>query len=249
MRFYSAGERPVFQRRCLRPLERQPDACRLQRTSRIGDQQCAEAERAVRRRDSWPGGLLGIDQRSIRQSHCRGRHARRLDGAFAQNVKHLVARCEQMIRDDAAMASPPHGLGAHDGCPRLRPKLPQPLEAQAEVFAHRVVGVIVEARVVPEGVGLGRDVALESAQAPERSQMLVTDLECASEAGRTSRLNWGLVLDRGTVLTSTTSLTSASCKSATNASVERVEWPMVKNGFGGMHPNLALRLDRARGGT
>src|SRR5579863_7811408 len=53
-----------------------------------------------------------------------------------------------------------------------------------------------------------------------------------SETGRTLRLNCGLVRERGTLLTSTTSLTSAASMSAANSSIGRVECPMVKNGLG-----------------
>src|SRR5205085_9198457 len=53
----------------------------------------------------------------------------------------------------------------------------------------------------------------------------------ASEPGNVSRLYCGLVRERGTVRTSTTSVTSASRSMATNSSSGRVEWPMVWNGW------------------
>src|SRR4029453_9265762 len=48
-------------------------------------------------------------------------------------------------------------------------------------------------------------------------------------AGSRSALNCGLVRDRGTVRTSTTVSIFASRRIPTNSSIDRVEWPIVKN--------------------
>src|SRR5579863_9493558 len=130
------------------------------------------------------------------------------------------------------MASPPDRLRAHDGRARRMAKLAQFFEAQPEVLAHRVIGVVVEARVVPEAVDFGRHVALKAPEPAELGQMLVADAAGAERGGRTSRLNCGLVRERGTLLTSTTSLTAAALRSAANSAIGRVECTMVKNGLG-----------------
>src|SRR5215510_11182634 len=52
-----------------------------------------------------------------------------------------------------------------------------------------------------------------------------------SVVGSVLRLNCGLVRDRGTVRTSTTSSICTSRNSSTNSGIERVECPMVKNGY------------------
>src|SRR5262245_22667070 len=52
-----------------------------------------------------------------------------------------------------------------------------------------------------------------------------------SVVGSAFRLNCGLVRDRGTVRTSTTSSICTSCNRSTNSRIERVECPMVKNGY------------------
>src|SRR6478609_10796604 len=57
-------------------------------------------------------------------------------------------------------------------------------------------------------------------------------MPCAArEAGKASRLNCGFFRERGTVRTSTTSLTSAAANRAANSSIGRVECPMVKKGL------------------
>src|ERR1017187_674068 len=50
----------------------------------------------------------------------------------------------------------------------------------------------------------------------------------ARESGSVSRLNWGVVRERGIERTSTSSVTPTCCKSATNSARVRVEWPIVK---------------------
>src|SRR6266704_3089969 len=52
----------------------------------------------------------------------------------------------------------------------------------------------------------------------------------ASSRGSVSRLYWGFVRDRGTVLTSATSATSACVNKFTNSARGRVECPIVKTG-------------------
>src|SRR5215472_1241394 len=50
-----------------------------------------------------------------------------------------------------------------------------------------------------------------------------------SSAGRTSKLYCGFVRERGTVRTSTTKSTPASCRIPTNSARLRVEWPIVNS--------------------
>ena len=53
--------------------------------------------------------------------------------------------------------------------------------------------------------------------------MTITD----SASGNASRLNWGLVRDRGVLRISTTSSTLPACSNSTNSTLLRVEWPIV----------------------
>src|SRR5689334_1256937 len=63
---------------------------------------------------------------------------------------------EKIVGDDAAMAAPPHRLGAHDGA-RLRPgAIEQLLEAGAKRRRQGVVRVVAKCRVSPEAIGRGR---------------------------------------------------------------------------------------------
>lgn len=90
-------------------------------------------------------------------------------------MEDLLTGGDEIIGNDPAMASPPDGLCAHDARTGGVTEFAQISEARTERLAHRVIGVIVEACVVPEGVDLGRHARLLSAKSPERGHMLVRD--------------------------------------------------------------------------
>ena len=75
----------------------------------------------------------------------------------------------------------------------------------AKGFAQGIIGIVMKAIVVPERIERGRHVTRAAAQAPERGDMLIANPE---RLKRVSRLYCGLVRERGTVRTSTTSVTS-----------------------------------------
>src|SRR5258708_7210812 len=106
-----------------------------------------------------------IDQTSLRARPRGARLIGPLDMAWAKNVEHRLAGGDQVIRDDAPVASPPHGFCAHDGAAPRVSEVPQCRQPAAKAFAHRVVRVIVEALVLPEGVDIRRHIARAAAQA------------------------------------------------------------------------------------
>src|SRR5688572_30317135 len=70
--------------------------------------------------------IRGIGQYSVRPGPGRIRHARLLDVIASENVKYGLAGANQIICNDPSMASPPHGLRAHDCGLRPMPQLAQP---------------------------------------------------------------------------------------------------------------------------
>ena len=158
---------------------------------------------------------------------------RLLHVAGAEDMENLLARGDQIVRDDPAMASPPEAFRAHDGgrveCPSSR-RFSESCSGSSSLM--RVIGIVVKARVLPERVDVGEFTPGCFPRSPPSAARCSYAIPCAArEAGKTSRLNCGLVRERGTVRTSTTSLTSAVVKSATNSSIGRVECPMVKKGL------------------
>src|SRR5262249_36242571 len=116
-----------------------------------------------------------VDDRTIRADLSCLSHASRLDAIRTENVKYRLTRCQQIIRNDAAMASPPHRLGAHDRAAPFVSQGAQPDEARFEGRAQRIIGVIMKAFVLPERVELRRNVPRSRAQASYRRDMLVPD--------------------------------------------------------------------------
>ena len=63
------------------------------------------------------------------------------------------------------------------------PQFAQLHEARAKLLPRRIVGEIVEARVFPERVGVGRDAVLHAPQAAERGKMLIGDAVSRERSG------------------------------------------------------------------
>jgi hypothetical protein len=89
---------------------------------------------------------------------------------------------EHMIRDDAPVAAPPEGLGAHDGARLSACHLEQLAQAGPEGRGHCIVGVVVERPRLPPGVDVAVGARALSPTAAERREMAVGD------AGPTERL-------------------------------------------------------------
>jgi hypothetical protein len=95
--------------------------------------------------------------------------------------------------------------------------------AKAREKGQAVVGIIVKALILPEGVYPSRDFMLLSTQASQCGALIAN---LRSVRARTSH---GFEPDRGTVRTSTIKRMCALTK-LTNAVTGWVEWPMVKKG-------------------
>src|SRR5262249_3853392 len=122
-----------------------------------------------------PSLLPRIAQRAVSAPMRCIAHSRLLDAIRAENVEYGLPRREQIIRNDAAMASPPHCLGAHDRAAPFVSQGAQSDEARFEGRAQRIIGVIMKAFVLPERGELGRNVPRSRAQASYRRDMLVPD--------------------------------------------------------------------------
>ena len=114
----------------------------------------------------------------------------------------LVAR-EEVVGDDPSMASPPHALRAHDrDAPRatLGAEL---IEGASEIRGQGVIGVVVEAAVLPPRVGLEGHVPAHRASTRQRlfatvgdprvlqgrSQRVLVELRVPLRAGETPHVD------------------------------------------------------------
>jgi hypothetical protein len=75
------------------------------------------------------------------------------------------------------VAPPPHCLRAHHGATPDCAQFAQPGEARTKTAAHRIVGVVVKALVLPEGVDLGRNILRARATTAKLRDMLICDLK------------------------------------------------------------------------
>ena len=91
-------------------------------------------------------------------------------------MQYGLTRREQIVCNDAAMAPPPDRLGAHDGASFLLTERAKARETGMKGFGEAVVGIIMEALILPKRVYPWRDFALFSAQASQRGDALISDL-------------------------------------------------------------------------
>ena len=102
---------------------------------------------------------------------------RGLNMSMTENVKYDLAGRQQVVGDDPSMAPPPQRFRACDGATPCTPDFAQVIKTCAKAVAHRVVGVIVEAFVLPERIDVGRQSAIAAAKASKRCHVLVADAE------------------------------------------------------------------------
>nr|DAT13485.1 MAG TPA: hypothetical protein [Bacteriophage sp.] len=85
------------------------------------------------------------------------------------------AVCGQCVGNQAAVATPPQGFGAHDGGGGLPGGMQENGKPRGELRCGHIVGVAVEAPVAPECVALWRDIGRAAAQAAEFGNVAVGD--------------------------------------------------------------------------
>jgi hypothetical protein len=92
-------------------------------------------------------------------------------------MEHLIATDDKVIRDDPTMAPPPYCLRAHHGAAPRAAQSAKPREARPKIVAHRIVGVVVETLILPEGIDVRRNTLCAWAEAAEFGDMLICDLK------------------------------------------------------------------------
>ena len=99
------------------------------------------------------------------------------------DVEDGFAPGDQMVGNDAPMASPPYGFRTHDRAASFAPLTQQVLEARAELFRKRIVGIVVEAVVRPEAVDVPRQGSRLSAKAAEWRHVFIANTEAHQGSG------------------------------------------------------------------
>lgn len=93
-----------------------------------------------------------------------------------KNVHYPLALAEQIIGDDAPMATPPDGLGTHDCAPVLAAQFPQSRKACGKGLRQGIVGIVPKAADSPIGVWGRFGAPRLSAKAAKFRDRFVADL-------------------------------------------------------------------------
>src|SRR4051812_37573676 len=91
-------------------------------------------------------------------------------------MEYGLARRDQIVCDDTAVAPPPHPPTAHDGAPMLLTQRAKACETGMKRFSQAVVGIIVKALILPKRIYAWRNFMLLSAQASQCGDALIADL-------------------------------------------------------------------------
>lgn len=93
------------------------------------------------------------------------------------DVEHCCAVGDQIVGDDTAVAPPPYGFRTHDRTAPTAPLTKQIFKTRMELRRQRVVSVVVEAFIRPECIDVRRYGTGFAAEAAERSQVLIANVE------------------------------------------------------------------------
>lgn len=96
-----------------------------------------------------------------------------------------VAVQQEMVGDDAPVASPPDGFRAHQGQASVGAEGDNLIERGGECLAQGVIGIILETLHPPHGIEVGIDTGLLRPAPAQRGIMPVSDLNLC-EIGRQS---------------------------------------------------------------
>jgi hypothetical protein len=95
-----------------------------------------------------------------------------------------ISSRQQIVGNNPSMASPPQRFRAHDGAASFASNLAEAGETSLKALAHRIVGVVVETLVPPEGIDTRRHVAIPAAQSAKRRDVLISDVNSGQRLGQ-----------------------------------------------------------------
>ena len=116
-----------------------------------------------------------IEQHSAGPYLRAGRELCGINLAGPHNVLDRKSLGQQIVGDDAAVAAPPHGFGAHDGAAIVAGERFQFFQSHVECSSRRVVGIIAKPRDLPEHVRRRCRSLLSMTPAAKSGQEAVSD--------------------------------------------------------------------------
>lgn len=137
-----------------------------------------------------------IDDGSVAADNRAGRQARLLNVRGVEDVHDPFTGCNQIVRDDPSMASPPDSLGAHDRASALPASDQEPREAGGKVCGQGIVGIVVKALHPPAGIKMWLSAFHLSAMAAKFDNMLIADLDRCQCPGKVFTVKLGILTRR-----------------------------------------------------
>src|SRR5271163_2422151 len=104
-----------------------------------------------------------IDDQSVVAHSGAGSQPRFVDVRRSEDVNHALSGGEEVVGNDAPVATPPKRFRAHDRAPALTTVLSESCQARSEGLRQSVVGVVSEAPHLPICVRRGAYEALLAA--------------------------------------------------------------------------------------
>jgi hypothetical protein len=93
-----------------------------------------------------------IYERPVGQHMRAGRKLRWIDLTAPHDVHDRNALRQQIVGNDAAVATPPHGFSTHDRAAIVAGERPQLVQSCSESVRCRVIGIVPEGRDMPERI-------------------------------------------------------------------------------------------------
>jgi hypothetical protein len=109
--------------------------------------------------------------------------------AGSHDVEYSFFACKEIIRDQAAMAAPPHRLGAHNSAYPAFPFLDELIQSFVKCVGERIVSIVVKASVLPEAFNSKGIVCAFDRRPPSASNRRYAIWRCSSASDRISELN------------------------------------------------------------
>src|SRR5665213_37295 len=106
------------------------------------------------------------------QSHAR-RELRGIDLVEPHNVRYRKSFRQQIVDDDAAVATPPYRFGAHNGAAIIAGERSQLIQSDSECFSCSVIRIVSEGGDLPECIERWRRTLFPVSQTAKSRQMLV----------------------------------------------------------------------------
>ena len=135
---------------------------------------------------------LWVDQCPRCRQPGGGRKVRRLDLLRAQDVEYAFAGGQQIVGNDAPVASPPHRFRTHDGAGLPLSHGPQGFQTCPELLRGGIIGVVPEAGIFPVSIRRFLAVFAPPSQPAQTGEVTISNPELSEGSGQCLSVELGI---------------------------------------------------------